>query len=874
MKEFAQRLAGMTRIIRDLIAGTFEHEKEEGWLHDWLAAFRETLIPELDAKHFADMFAQTLAYGLFAARVHAPPGKPFSRELAAFNLPKTNPFLRKLFAEIAGVDMPDPIARTVDDIVALLEHADMAKILADFGKGKEDPVVHFYETFLAAYDPKMREMRGVYYTPGPVVSFIVRSVDHLLKTRFNRPKGLADENTMILDPAVGTATFLYFVIAQIRQKFAKQAGAWDDYVAQHLLNRVFGFELLMAPYAVAHLKIGMQLQETGYQFGSDQRLGIYLTNTLEEAANKSEQLIANWISAEADAAAEIKRDEKIMVVLGNPPYSGISANRGRWITRLVEDYRQVDGHPLGEKKVWLADDYVKFLRFAQWRIAQTGQGIVAMITNHGFLDNPTFRGMRQSLLRCFDEIYVFDLHGSTKKRQRPPGGGNDENVFDIQQGVAITIFLRRPEHQGEATVFHADLWGTREEKYDRLLDCDLATVSWKELTPTTPYYFFVPRNERHRREYEHGWKVNDAFPMNTSGIVTARDKFVVDLDRSDLKARIELFCDPEESDEAVRSRLALNENYAWRVGESRRRLIAERRRNRHFTRVLYRPFDVRHIYYHPSVVWRPREAVMRQMGADNLALATTRSVETGRFDHVLCTRQMLDHHAVSLKEVNYIFPLYVRPNGDLPPDLFAHENGRAANLSARFVDALTAKLGGQFAAAGRDNLRNKIGPEDIFHYAYAVLHAPTYRSRYAEFLKIDFPRLPLTSDVELFRVLAAKGAELVALHLMESPKLDEFLTDWPVKGDNVVEKVRYAEKDGRVWINDAQYFGGVPKAVWEFRIGGYQVCHKWLKDRKGRKLSYEDTQYYQKIVVALSETSRLMVEIDDVIDQHGGWPIT
>ncbi|MBM4095007.1 MAG: DNA methyltransferase, partial [Planctomycetes bacterium] len=429
-RELAQRMAGMTRIIRDLIVSTFEHEKEQGWLHNWLAAFRDTLIPDLDEKQFADMFGQTLAYGLFAARRHAPPDEPFSRKMAAYSLPKTNPFLRKLFAEIAGVDMPDSIAWAVDDVVELLKHADMAEILTDFGKGKgkEDPVVHFYETFLAAYDPKMRKVRGVYYTPEPVVSYIVRSIDHLLKTRFNRPKGLADENTLILDPAVGTATFLYFVIDQIHQKSARQAGAWDDYVAKHLLNRVFGFELLMAPYAVAHLKLGMQLQETGYQFGSDQRLGIYLTNTLEEAAKKSAHLFAGWVAEEANAAAEIKRDKKIMVVLGNPPYSGISTNRGEWITRLVADYRSVDGKPLGEKKVWLADDYVKFLRFAQWRIAQTGQGIVGMITNHGFLDNPTFRGMRQSLLRDFDEIYVFDLHGSTKKHQQPPHGGTDENV--------------------------------------------------------------------------------------------------------------------------------------------------------------------------------------------------------------------------------------------------------------------------------------------------------------------------------------------------------------------------------------------------------------------------------------------------------------
>ena len=383
-----------------MIVSTFEHEKEQAWLHNWLAAFRETLIPDLDAKQFADMFAQTLAYGLFAARVHAPPGRPFSREMAAYNLPKTNPFLRKLFAEIAGVDMPDSIAWAVDDIVELLKHADMAEILTDFGKegkGKEDPVVHFYETFLAAYDPKMRQVRGVYYTPEPVVSYIVRSIDHLLKTRFNRPKGLADENTLILDPATGTATFLYYVIEQIHRKFAKQAGAWDDYVAKHLLNRVFGFELLMAPYAVAHLKLGMQLQETGYKFGSDQRLGIYLTNTLEEAAKKSKQLFAGWVAEEANAAAGIKRDRPILVVLGNPPYSGISANRGEWITGLLADYRSVDGEPLGEKKVWLKNDYIKFLRFGQWRIERTGHGVVAFITDHSYLDSPTFRGMRRHL---------------------------------------------------------------------------------------------------------------------------------------------------------------------------------------------------------------------------------------------------------------------------------------------------------------------------------------------------------------------------------------------------------------------------------------------------------------------------------------------
>ncbi|PJC72620.1 MAG: DNA methyltransferase, partial [Syntrophobacterales bacterium CG_4_8_14_3_um_filter_58_8] len=374
-RELAQRMAGTTRIIRDLIIASFKHETEETerklvqearepygaampsrgpWLHNWLTAFQETLIPDLTETEFADMFAQTLAYGLFAARIHAPANREFSREMAAFKLPKTNPFLRKLFAEIAGVDMPDTVAWAVEDLVNLLRHADMAEILRDFGKGrgKEDPVVHFYETFLAAYDPKVRDQRGVRYTPEPVVQYIVRSVDWLLQTRFNRPQGLADDNTFILDPAVGTATFLYFVLTLIFSKFARQRGQWDGYVEKHLLNRLFGFEILMAPYAIAHLKLGMLLEETGYSFGSDQRLGIFLTNTLEESARRSDRLFAGWISEEANAAANVKAQLPIMVVLGNPPYANFGRmNRNPWILGLLNDYKK----DLNEKKLNLDD---------------------------------------------------------------------------------------------------------------------------------------------------------------------------------------------------------------------------------------------------------------------------------------------------------------------------------------------------------------------------------------------------------------------------------------------------------------------------------------------------------------------------------------
>ncbi len=444
-KELAQRMAALARMIRDLIQETFRRESEEGALHAQLKAFRETLIPFLTPAQFADMYAQTITYGLFAARVRVPAGQNFTRERAAWNLPRTNPFLRRLFNEIAGPDLDDRIAWLVDDLAHLLARADMAEILRDFGKRtrQEDPVVHFYETFLAAYDPQERVRRGVYYTPEPVVSYIVRSLDHIVKTRFDRPLGLADTNTLILDPAVGTATFLYFVIQQIHETLMAtgQAGAWNDYVENHLLPRVFGFELLMAPYAVAHMKLGILLQETGYDFTGDQRLGIYLTNSLEEAITRAETLgFARFITDEANAAAEIKKEKPIMVVLGNPPYSVSSANKGDHIERLMERYKAA---VRDEQNIQpLSDDYIKFIRFAHERIERTGYGVIGMITNHSYLSGLIHRGMREELMKSFDEIYVLNLHGNALMGETAPDGGPDENVFDIRQGVAIVFMIK------------------------------------------------------------------------------------------------------------------------------------------------------------------------------------------------------------------------------------------------------------------------------------------------------------------------------------------------------------------------------------------------------------------------------------------------
>jgi predicted helicase len=757
----------------------------------------------------------------------------------------------------------------------------------------------------------MRELRGVYYTPEQVVSYIVGSVDYLLKTRFNRSKGLADENTLVLDPAVGTATFLYFVIQHIYEEFTSQKGAWDDYIGRHLLGRIFGFELLMAPYAVAHLKLGMQLQETGYRFASDQRLEIYLTNTLEEAAAKTEQLMAKFISDEANAAAKIKRDLPILVVLGNPPYSGHSANRS-WVKRevrlgdtytvvkggplrsqksivtvkakkkktirertfigqLVDDYYYVDDLPLGEKNPkWLQDDYVKFIRFAQWRIDKTKHGILTLITNHGYLENPTFRGMRRSLMRSFPQIYVYDLHGNSKRKEKAPDGTEDKNVFDIQQGVAIIVAVRPEKTGDDQRVFHSELWGSRKAKYEVLENSDVTTTPWSEVEATAPNYLFVPRDKSLLEEYEKGWSINDVMPANSLGVVTARDSLAIQFSKEEVKGTIQRFANMTPEEARVEFRLG-EDTRDWSVERAQRDLLKTGLSDDNIVPILYCPFDLRFTYYTGNsrgFQCMPRGEIMRHMLAGrNLVLSTTRRVEIDAFERIFCSTHIAGHHAVSLKEVNYVLPVYLYGRNDSRQTSFGGMQGARLNLNRDFVHRFARELK---ASQQSTDIPEGIEPEHIASYAYATLHSPSYRSRYSDLLQIDFPRVPLTSDRELYAALAAKGASLVALHTMGSAKLNEFITSFPVKGSSVVEKPRYTERDSRAWINPTQYFEGVPRDVWEFHIGGYQVCEKWLKDRKGRQLSYDDIQHYQKIVVALKETIRLMAEIDALIPS---WPL-
>ena len=922
-KELAVRMAALARLIRDTIQRAFNAEDltddEPDPLHDQLEGFRKVLLHDLTPEQFADMYAQTICYGLFAARCNADPTEKFTRQSAGYALPKTNPFLRKMFNYIAGTDLDERIVWAVDDLAELLNHTDIEAILKDFGKRtrQEDPVVHFYESFLAAYDQKMREARGVYYTPEPVVSYIVRSIDHILKTDFKLSDGLADSTKIkatvpgakvqtevhkvqILDPATGTGTFLHGVVDHIQESFKDDKGMWSSYVSQHLLPRIYGFELLMAPYAVAHMKLGLQLKESGYDFQSSERIRIYLTNTLEEAhAMTGLPLFTQWIAEEANAASNVKQDAPVMVVLGNPPYSYASENNGEWISSLIREYYQVDGKPLGERNPkGLQDDYVKFIRFAQWRIQQTGYGVLAFISNNGYLDNPTFRGMRQSLMKTFDDIYILDLHGNSKKKEKCPDGTEDKNVFDIMQGVAIGIFVKRTKsREGLATVHHIDLWGKREVyekngsesklvggKYHWLWENELSSTKWGKLKPQAPFYLFIPQDTILLPEYEQGWKVTELFPQYNVGIVTARDALTICESKDVLWPKVNNFSllEPEEA----RRQYALDKDSTdWSIKAAQKDLLDSGPSISNICKILYRPFDTKFTYYTGKAGGfhsRTRKEIMQHIvQQDNLALITVRQVAEGIFNHVIATNNIIDNR-VTLSNKGYatLFPLYIYPSVTPKATLFEEAptkapGGRKPNLSQKFIDDFTIKLSMLFIQDGNGDRERTFGPEDMFNYMYAVFHSPTYRSRYAEFLKMDFPRLPLTSKPELFKELCTIGQELVDLHLMETKAFK--ITGYPVAGDNTVEKVRYQEPlddiKGRIWINSTQHFEGIPIEVWKFHIGGYQVCDKWLKDRKGRQLTYDDLTHYQQVVSALAETMKLMKDVDAVIDNHGGWPI-
>lgn len=862
-------------------------------LHSQYDTFKQYLIHDITEKGFADIYAQTIAYGMFAARLNDASLVDFSRFEAAELIPKSNPFLRNLFQYIASYNLDDRIKWMVDELADIFRATNVSELLKDFGKSTQqrDPIIHFYETFLSEYDPKLRKSRGVWYTPEPVVNFIVRAVDDILKDEFGLSRGLADTSKIkvkvpgqggkplekevhrvqILDPAAGTGTFLAEVIKQVHQKFAGQQGIWNQYVDDHLIPRLNGFEILMASYAMAHLKLDMLLKETGYKPTKDQRLRVYLTNSLEEHHPDTGTLFANWLSSEANEANHVKRDTPVMCVIGNPPYSGISTNKGKWITDLIEDYKYVDGKHFGEKKHWLQDDYVKFLRLGEYLIAKSGEGILAFINNHSFLDNTTFRGMRWDLLNSFDKIFILDLHGNTKRKEVSPDGSADKNVFDIQQGVSINIFIktRKGKSKPHAQVFKSDLWGDREIKYDLLLNNNLHSIMFQQVKPQNPYYFFVTKEYKDEVEYQGGISINELFPIKVTGVLTARDDLVIDFDKEALIKRIEHFCDNNLSDEQIRNeyfggrtggKYLTGDTRGWKLSDARK-TIAFFNHSLFIRPYCYRPFDIRQLYYNSKMVDWGREKYMYHFtNGDNLALDVCRQLISDNYTHAFIINDIADDSFVSnrSRERGYILPLYLYVDFK-GQQTITNNVPRHPNLKKEIVDEFSNLLGLEFTPE-KELAPTTFAPIDILDYAYSILYSPTYRAKYKEYLKVDFPRIPHPKDKETFWQLVKLGGKLRQIHLLETPVVGKSITTYPVVGTNEVGKVKF--ELGKVWINAEQYFDGVSPIAWEFYIGGYQPAQKWLKDRKGRVLSFDDIMHYQKIIVALTETDRLMKEID------------
>ena len=869
-KRLAEIMGGKAARVRDNVITYLqgEHERNQELLRIY-KIMQELLVHDLTPEKFADMYAQTLVYGLFVARYYKETPENFTRQQARDLVPASNPFLQHFFDHIVGPDFDKRLQYIVDELCDVFSVSAVREIISIHynlfgGAVDKDPVIHFYEDFLKEYDPVLRKNMGAYYTPVPVVQFIIHAVDDVLRKEFHLPQGLADttkiERTVMqqgtkakqtihkvqmLDPAVGTATFLNETVKFLYVQFKGQEGVWESYVENELLPRLHGFELMMAPYTIAHLKLAMTFKETGIDH-FDRRLGVYLTNTLEEGVQIGKDLfsfgLAEAISEEAQAASVIKHDTPIMIVMGNPPYSGESFNKGKYAMQLVEPYKYEPG---GKEKLrernpkWINDDYVKFLAFAEKMITDTGEGIVAMITNHGYLDNPTFRGMRWHLAHTFSSLYILDLHGNANKKEIALDGSPDKNIFDIKQGVSIIIGVKnRTKTEKLANVYRADIWGTRKIKFEFLLGNTMHKISWEKVNLRKPFYLFQNNNEKLEKEYNIGIKINELFLNSIIGIQTHADATVIAFTKQELEKKILSYYEKMTNSNAE-------------FDDSKIKMVS------------YRPLDKRYYYEDKKIVQRPRLELSSEMDNKNFAFCFMKqfAYEVPYSYVYIANTRVIDRTFISNKGAAYFAPLYFNSKNQL--DTLQILN-RIPNLNIIIVRQLLRNnekyewVNDHIEKDPSD--KSKVSPLDILDYVYAVLHSPSYREKYKDFLKSDFPRVPVAKDKESFWKLVELGGRLRQLHMMEDPALSQLNTTYPITGDNLVEQVEY--RGDKVFINDLQCFGNVPKEAWEFYIGGYQPAQKWLKDRKSRKLAYEAIIHYQKIIKVLSETKKIMEEIE------------
>lgn len=930
-KQLALALAKKTRLLSKQVEEALDAHGMESDLGKLKETFEKTLIQDIAPHQFANMVSETLAYSLFlAALEHARRGNDVELTLtnAIDYLPTNVPVLADLYSLVKKVATTIPsITDAARLLVDQLNASDIERIRQKLVEHKpgEDPVIQFYEPFLKEYDPKEREARGVYYTPKPVVDYIIKSVDTLLREKFGKTKGLADGSVHLLDPATGTGTFLMSAIQQIYADTKKQnesqgevmvQKAFNDIVLSHILKHFYGFELLIAPYAIAHLKLTLEVERLGFDFAltrgdsdkDNDRFKIYLANTLDDPKKQTEKLLVGYgsIPEESENARRVKNDVPILAIVGNPPYSNFGRmNRGEWTLDLLRDYKQ----GLKEKKINLDDDFIKFIRFAQWKLEQTGQGIFAMITSNTFIDGITHRQMRRSLMDTFDEIYIYDLHGSSRKGEIAPDGGKDENVFAIQQGVSINIFVKYPDKKRETVVKYSELWGSRAEKFAALLDENFSDTKWQTIDvrgfnekfqQTTwgrkfggNLNFFVQKEAERMLEYGDFLGVHDLFISYGTGVKTERDDLTVHYDREGIRTVVTDFLGLSELE--LRNKYPIRNTRDWQLKRAIKDL-KDHANGEFYTKIYYRPFDIRWTFYTGTsrgfigtpgykIISNFLQVKSRVSERENLAFLCKRQ-QVSDFSYIFVTSLIAESCVFeSAYANNSVMPLYLYPESS--QSRLIGEPARIPNFTQEFISICENILQLSFVQDGRGDLEGTFGPEDVFYYTYAVTHSPTYRSRYAEQLKIDFPRLPLTSDKALFAKLVKLGNKLVNLHLLGENPFDKSQTifgepeKWGVKVGGVraddstdwkVTEARYNEKEQRVYINPNQYFEGIPKDVWEFMIGGYQVCEKWLKERKkaGRSLSTDDLKHYMKIIVSLRETIRVMKEIDAAIPK---WPL-
>lgn len=889
-QKLALALATRSKLLRDFLGDELvrqERDHKEGRLYGLFEIFRKQVFHELTLKEFADAFAQMLAYGLFLARLNSD-SEPVTLHNAREYVPGSFRLIRELVDFLTELEKDEyrDVRWVVEEVLSIVNGLKLDAIHEDlsFRSRKaisrkmraadeeehrlfeRDPFIYFYEHYLKAYDAATRKSRGVYYTPPPIVNFIVRAVDDILKENFGIPEGLADSKRVtVLDFACGTGTFLLEIFQRIFDNIGgADAGRADLIVRDHILKNLFGFEYLIAPYTIAHLKLSQFLKDKGHPLKESERLQVFLTNTLEPVEPIANRLLPE-LTAETIAAQEVK-EAPILVITGNPPYSGHSKNKGHWISTAIDEYKFTwektaegldERRPLGERNPkWLNDDYVKFIRFAQMKmdgftfttIGSDGKpiehsvpgienGVVGVITNHSWLDNPTFRGMRQSLMRSFEQIYVVDLHGNAKKKERAPDGSDDQNVFDIEQGVAISLFVKKPGL--ERGVWRDDIWGKRLHKYQVTAHGSISRLEWEELDPSTPFYLFMRQDEELRDVYEKGWRLTEIFRANVLGFQTHRDDFAISFTESEMKGKLSELADPRVRDDALAERYGLKSNRDWSFSDAR--LNAQLGNATKPQLVTYRPFDDRWSEFSTLTMDFPRRELIDQVaGRDNLVLGA------GRFGNAIPERPW---ELATISTFPVDANIFRRGGVNLFPIWLFEKTGQVENFSP------------DFRAFIDPHYEHHYTPEEILGYIYAVLHTPTYRTRYAEFLRIDFPRVPFPESAEDFEKLSKFGWALVQAHLLrELPRKD--LAGYPVKGDHSVETVRYSPEEQAVWINKAQFFKPVPQSVWDFHIGGYQVLDKYLKSRKGRVLSLDEINHVAAVADSLAFTIDRMEKID------------